>query len=68
MRHIHSSHVREVGHDPDTQEMHVVWESGRTSVFEGVPADLVDRVSRSASVGKALSDEVKGKFPHRYLR
>jgi hypothetical protein len=68
MRHIHSSHVKQVGHDSDTGDLHVVWDSGRTSVFENVPADLADRVGKSHSVGKALTDEVKGKFTHRYLR
>lgn len=63
---VRSSHVRQIGHDPDTQEMHVVWDSGRTSVFTGVPANVADRVRKSHSVGKALGEEVKGKYGHRY--
>lgn len=67
MHSVHSSHVTAIGHDADTGDMHVAWDSGRTSVFENVPADLAERVRKSHSVGKAMTDDIKGKFSHRYL-
>jgi len=61
-----SSHVTAIGHDPDTNELHVTWDTNRTSVYSGVPADLADQVTKSWSVGEALRTMVKGQFEHRY--
>jgi hypothetical protein len=67
MQGVYSSQVKEVGHDPATGEMHVTWSSGKTSVYTGVPPDVADSVRTSYSVGKALSEQVKPFYPHRYL-
>jgi hypothetical protein len=67
MRSVFSSHVDRIGHDMQTGELHVVWDSGKTSVYSGVPADVADDVSQSWSVGSALTAKVKGKYAHRYL-
>lgn len=67
MKDVYSSHVDQVGHDPQTNELHVKWDSGKTSVYSNVPAELAQSVVQSWSVGKALTAQVKGQFPHRYL-
>jgi len=67
MRGVFSSHVRRIGHDAQTGELHVQWDSGKTSVYSGVPPDVADRVQNAWSVGKALREEVKNAYPHRYL-
>jgi KTSC domain len=66
MKPVYSSHVREIGHDPATGELVVVWQSGRRSVYKGVGAEKADRVMRAASVGEALHREVKGVHEHEY--
>lgn len=66
MRDVFSSHVRRIGHDAQTGDLHVEWDTGRTSVYSGVPAALAEDVQTSWSVGKALTDRIKGAFPHRY--
>jgi hypothetical protein len=66
MRPVYSSHVTAVGHDPEKQELHVQWDTGKTSIYAGVPASLAEQVRTSASVGQALRDRVKGKYDHRY--
>jgi hypothetical protein len=66
MRSVFSSHVNRVGHDPETGDLHVEWDNGKTSIYSGVPPALADDVSNAWSVGKALHGQIKGKFPHRY--
>lgn len=67
MRSVTSSHVARIGHNAETGELHVQWQDGRTSVYANVPAATADAVANSWSVGKALREQVKGRFPHRYL-
>jgi hypothetical protein len=69
MRPVYSSHVDEIGHDPDTEELHVKYFSGRTAVYEGVPLTVAAMVLSGsvASIGKALHAHVRGKYEHRYV-
>jgi len=68
MRAIYSSHVDSIGHDPGTNTLYVKWDSGKTSAYDGVPPQLADTIQNSWSVGKALTEHVKGdKYPHRYV-
>jgi hypothetical protein len=67
MRSIYSSHVDSVGYSAETQELYVTWDTGKTSVYSGVPPKLADEVTNSWSVGKALTAQVKSVFPHRYV-
>lgn len=67
MRDVYSSHVNRIGYNPETRELNVLWDTGKTSVYSGVTAELADSVQNSWSVGKALIDNVKGVYPHRYL-
>lgn len=66
LRDVYSSHVAQIGHDPDTGELHVVWDTGKTSIYSGVPADVADGVMKSWSIGTALREQVKGQYDHRY--
>lgn len=65
MRSVFSSHVNKIGHDPETNELHVLWDNGKPSVYEGVPADLAKQVMNAGSVGKALNEFIKPDFKHR---
>lgn len=67
MREVHSSHVAKVGYDAETAELFVTWDSGKTSVYVGVPPTLAAEVTNAWSVGKALSERVKGQYEHRYV-
>lgn len=66
-QHVYSSTVDHVRHDADTNELHVRWRDGKTSVYAGVPAALAHQVANAPSVGKALHSMVKPHFQHRYL-
>jgi hypothetical protein len=67
MRSVYSSFVDEIGYDPETEELHVKYSSGRTAVYEGVPPTAAATVLSSASIGKALHAHVRGKYGHRYV-
>lgn len=62
-----SENVATIEYDTDSSELFVTWKrSGKTSIYEGVPPDVADTVAKSWSVGAALNEQIKGKYPHRY--
>jgi hypothetical protein len=65
-RNVVSSNVQSLTYDDDTQELSVLWNSGRTSVYSGVPDGLADEVSRAPSVGVVMNEKIKPFYPHRY--
>lgn len=67
MKQVFSSHIDSVGYDADTQELFVQWQNGKTSVYSGVPPDLASEAQNAASIGSLMHDQIKGKFPHRYV-
>ena len=68
MQDVFSSHVSQIGHDADTGDLIVKWDTGgKTSAYANVPPDLAQTVMRSWSVGKALTQIVKGVYDHRYV-
>jgi hypothetical protein len=69
MRSVYSSHVDAIGYDPETEELHVKYSSGRTAVYDGVPPTVADTVQSSVvwSIGEALHAHVRGKYRHRYV-
>lgn len=66
MKPVYSSHVREIGHDATTDELVVVWGTGRRSVYKGVSAEKAGTIMNAPSVGEALHRMVKGIHPHEY--
>ena len=67
MKQVHSSHVRSIGHDPSTNELHVQYKNGGTAVYHDVPADKARLVMNSHSIGSALHQHVRGQHDHRML-
>ena len=65
-RSVYSSTVAKVGYDEKTNEMHVVWQTGKHSIYSGVSHDEFDSISTDFSVGKAIHQRLKGKYDHRY--
>jgi hypothetical protein len=63
---VFSSHVNRVGYDDETGEMLVEWDSGKVSAYKGVPAETVESISKSPSVGAEIRDSIKPNHPHRY--
>lgn len=64
MVYVQSSNVESVGYDVNTAELHVRYVSFATIyVYQGVPADVFDRLMIAPSKGVFISQEVKGAFP-----
>jgi hypothetical protein len=63
---VDSSHVSRIGYSPPDQELWVDWDTGKTSVYQGVPPKLAANVMTSWSVGQALRTDIKGHYEHRY--
>ncbi len=66
MREVYSSHVNRVGYDHQAQELHVEWDTGKRSVYSAVPPHVADSTMNAWSVGKALIEQVKPVYEHRY--
>jgi hypothetical protein len=66
-RSVFSSHIESVGYDPDTSEYLVKWGRGKVSAYTGVPPELAKQVSNAPSVGSAIHEFIKPKFPHKYI-
>jgi hypothetical protein len=66
MQSVFSSNVDEIGYDPETSDLVVVWRSGKRSIYSGVPQDVANDVMNAASVGQALNMSVKPLYAHRY--
>ena len=67
MKSVFSTMVSRIGYDKDTQELVVELPTGRVSAYGGVTADQADEISRSWSVGEAVS-QLKKTAPHRYVK
>lgn len=69
MKSVHSSHIDQVGYDPERKELHVVFQDGKHAVYSNVPLIKGAAVVNAPSVGSALHREIKasGQFPHRYV-
>ncbi len=68
MQSVYSSHVGSVGYDAETRELHVEWyDTGKTSVYSGVPPEVGAEAASAWSVGQYLTQNVKGRYSHRYL-
>jgi KTSC domain len=67
LKDVFSSNVNQVGYDPDTQEMHIVWNTGKRSVYSGVPQNVATKTANAYSVGKFVSENIKPNYEHRYV-
>lgn len=71
MHKVSSSHVWQVGYDPDTSTLAVRYHSsvahpsGRVVEYLGVDQKTADRVMAAPSIGSALHDFVKNIFEFR---
>lgn len=62
LRPVYSSHVRQIGYDPEAEELHVEYNTGRVVRYHGVDAKTADAVIRAPSIGGALHGMIRGKF------
>ena len=59
--------IAQIGHDPETNELHVQWaKGGKVSVYTGVHPEAFEQGVRAPSVGQWLHETIKPNHPHRY--
>lgn len=67
-RNVFSSNVQAVGYDDESEELLVTWKNGKVSAYQGVPEETADALAKAPSVGTMLNMDIKGRYPHRYVR
>ena len=65
-RQVFSSHLDKIGYDAAAGELHVTYQNGKVSIYQGVPPGVAERVTGAASIGSALHEHIRGRYPHRY--
>lgn len=61
-----SSTISEIGYDPRTRVLEVLFKNGRLYQYFEVPQQLVDQLRRAGSVGQFFNSQVRDKY--RYAR
>lgn len=62
MQNVVSSALSQVGYDPDTQTLEVVFNNGKSYTHTGVPPDIYYKLVGSSSVGHFYMAQIKGKY------
>ncbi|HEV2225019.1 MAG TPA: KTSC domain-containing protein [Candidatus Acidoferrales bacterium] len=63
----YSDTVREMAHDPETNEMLIRWRTNdKTSVYANVSEEEFEAIRKSPSVGSAIRSFIRPAKPHRY--
>lgn len=57
-----SSMISSVGYDPETQELEVTFNQGRSYTYEGVPQAEYDNLVSAQSVGKYFAANIKNVY------
>lgn len=58
-----SSMIQAVGYDPKTRLLEVVFNSGRTYCYEGVPATVYKELMTADSKGRYIRSEIIDVYP-----
>lgn len=66
IRPVYSSSISELAHNDETNELHVTWKDGKTSVYSGVSKEKFERAATAWSVGKYIHAQIKPFHEHRY--
>lgn len=64
MQSVKSSFVQAVGYDPESQTLHVQFNSGKLARFAGVTADDHAKLMGAESIGRHFGQYIRGKFDH----
>ena len=59
---VKSSNIAEVGHNPESATLEVMFKSGDVYRYEDVPAEVVAELLASESLGKQMNISIKGHY------
>lgn len=61
---VFSSFISTVHYNEDEQTLTVTYVRGGATTYSAVPADIGRAVENAPSVGEALHERIRGRFPH----
>ena len=61
---VKSSNILEVGHDPETSTLEVLYKNGGVYHYSGVDADKHLALMKAPSIGAFIHANIKGVHPH----
>lgn len=61
---VKSSHIKEIGHDPVTNTLHMRFTDGGLYHFAGVSAEKHAALMAADSIGSHFAKHIKGKHEH----
>ncbi len=64
MKKIFSSFISTVHYDADAETLTVTYGRGGSTTYSAVPPDVGRAVENAPSVGEALHERIRGRFPH----
>lgn len=67
LKRVFSSHIEQVGYDPERMELQVVYRTGKSAIYFGVPPNIGRDVVDAPSIGDAMHQLVRGKYRFRYV-
>lgn len=59
---VESSNVKEIGYDPETKVLEILFKSGGIYQYFDVPSMVYDQMMGSVSKGKFLHQNIKGEY------
>ena len=62
MQPVKSSQIASVGHDSETNTLHVEFKGGGTYEYDGVPEEVFFNLLQAESVGQYFGKSVRGKY------
>jgi hypothetical protein len=63
-RAVFSSHIANIGYDPESRTLAVGYKSGGETEYADVAPETASQVMSSASIGQAIHQYVRGKHGH----
>ena len=62
-----SSHISAIQHSDETETLRVEYSNGEAYNYFGVPAEVVDKIEKAESKGRALHQYIYGSYQHKRL-
>ena len=65
--HVASSNIAEIGYEPETQTLEILFHRGSLYQYFNVPEFHYERLIQAASIGSYFNAEIRGKFQEERL-
>ena len=60
---VQSSNLLEIGYDPDTETLEVMFKNGGVYQYYNLPQHMYDQLMQAQSHGVFFNNEIKGHYP-----